>query len=152
MVKAICGLPMLAEWRAAQSLSLDSLAARAGIQPTRLGAIESGEQDFTGADLRAIAEALGCAPCLLLEGSPYDSFGDAAFDNRLLAQMIRDICVEAVTTYDDMGSLDDLKVSGEADAFWRSVAALLIEELSAIRKTRRPAAFFVPSETATKAS
>jgi transcriptional regulator with XRE-family HTH domain len=151
MSKAIGGLPMLAAWRDAQSLSLEALAARAGLHPTRLAAIEAGEQDFTGAELSALAEALGCAPWHLLEGLPHDGVNDSVFDNSLLAQMIRDICVEAVTTYDDMGRLDELKVSGEADAFWRSVAALLHGELRSILQTRRPVAVSVLAETATKA-
>lgn len=61
---------------------------------------------------------------------------ETAFQRRLLAQMLRDLCVEAVTTYDDMGRLEELKVNEEADAFWISVAGLFMESLDQIRVTR----------------
>lgn len=61
---------------------------------------------------------------------------DTTFQQRLLAQMLRDLCVEAVTTYDDMGRLDELKIADDADAFWLSIAELFMASLDQIRRTR----------------
>jgi hypothetical protein len=65
---------------------------------------------------------------------------DTMFERRLLAQMLRDLCVEAVTTYDDMGRLDELKVNDEADDFWLGVAGFFMESLDQIQRTRSSAA------------
>lgn len=75
---------------------------------------------------------------LLLEGP------DTAFQQRLLAQMLRDVCVEAVTTYDELGRLHELKIADDADEFWLSVASLFMESLDQIRRTRPAVASAAP--------
>lgn len=152
MTTTTVGLPYLKEWRAAQAMSLGGLAARSRLPETRLSAIESGGEDFTGEDLRAIAGALGCAPACVLAGPPQHETADGAFENRLLAQMIRDICVEAVTTYDDMGRIDELRIAADADEFWLGVADLLNEAVRSISRTRAVGAFSALSGTTPPAS
>lgn len=81
--------------------------------------MEAGASDYTGTNLNAVAEALGCEPWRILAGPPSSD----EFRTQLIAQMLRDVCVEAVTTFDDLGRLDELKKNIEAEEFWRQVAA-----------------------------
>ncbi|MFN0024922.1 MAG: hypothetical protein ACKVS5_13600 [Parvularculaceae bacterium] len=80
----------------------------------------------------------------LLPDVPAAIVADAAFQQRLLAQMLRDLCVEAVTTYDDMGRLNELKIADDADAFWLSIAELFMASLDQIRRTRPVVASAAP--------
>ena len=109
----------LQDWRVGRALSIEELARRSGLSPSLISEMESGASDFTGTNLKAVAESLGCEPWRILAGPPTLQ----EFRTRLVAQMLRDVCVEAVTTFDDMGRLDELKRNIEAEEFWRQVAA-----------------------------
>lgn len=109
----------LREWRVGRALSVEELACRSGLSPSLIDEMESGASDYTGTNLRAVAESLSCEPWRILAGPPTLE----EFRIRLIAQMLRDVCVEAVTTFDDMGRLDELKKNIEAEDFWRQVAA-----------------------------
>lgn len=109
----------LREWRMARAFTIDDLAHRSGVAAPLIEAMETCASDYTGAHLDAIAQSLGCEPWRLLAGPP----AAEAFRIKLVAQMLRDICVEAVTTFDDMGRLDDLRKNLDAEEFWLPVAA-----------------------------
>ena len=46
----------------------------------------------------------------------------AHIDKKIIAQLIRDICVEAVVTYEQRGELDKLRINTSADGSWLTVA------------------------------
>lgn len=108
----------LKEWRISQAFSVEDLALRSGVAASLISAMETGSSDYTGGQLIAIAESLGCEPWRILAGPP----STAEFRTKLVAQMLRDICVEAVTTFEDMGRLDDLRENVDAEEFWFQVA------------------------------
>lgn len=118
----------LRDWRINRALSIEDLAQRTGVAFSAIEAIESGESDFSGKQLAAFAGALGCENWRILCGPPASD----AFRVRLVAQMLRDVCVEAVTAFDDMGRLDDLKRSVEAEDFWLQVSAHFESAVEAI--------------------
>lgn len=109
----------LKEWRISQAFSVEDLALRSGVSASLISAMETGSPDYTGGQLIAVAESLGCEPWRILAGPPCP----AEFRTKLVAQMLRDICVEAVTTYEDMSHLDDLRENVDAEDFWLQVAA-----------------------------
>jgi transcriptional regulator with XRE-family HTH domain len=49
-------------WRLARRAAPDDVASRSGVDPTRLDAIEQGDTDATGAEIEAVASALGVPP------------------------------------------------------------------------------------------
>ncbi len=49
-------------WRMARRAAPDEVARRSGVDPARLDAIEEGDADATGAEIEAIASALGVPP------------------------------------------------------------------------------------------
>lgn len=114
------------------------LAEQAGTPVHVVEAIESGASDFTGAQLEAFAGALGCEPWRLIAGPPDVLDAADEFRTRLVAQMLRDICVEAVTTFEEIGRLDDLRKNIEAEEFWCAVARLFDEARETICQTSSP--------------
>lgn len=52
----------IVSWRVARRVAPDELARRAGIDPTRLDAIERGDEDPTASTLAALAAGLGVPP------------------------------------------------------------------------------------------
>lgn len=54
------------ELRRKRKLSQESLAARAGLHRTYVGAIERGERNVSIDNIERIAKALGCSICTLL--------------------------------------------------------------------------------------
>lgn len=107
------------EWRVALALTVEDLARLSCLSPSLIADMETGASDYSGTNLNAVAEALSCEPWRILAGPPSSD----EFRTQLIAQMLRDVCVEAVTTFDDMGRLDELKKNIEAEEFWRQVAA-----------------------------
>lgn len=146
------GLPVLKAWRSARSLSLDALAFQSGLDTGTISAIEAGEKDYTGNELQALAGVFGCTPSGLLNGPYPPPFEAGGSERHLLAQMLRDLCVEAVTTFDDMDRLEELKIAAEADEFWLGVADLFSESVISIRQAQTTSVPSVPSETAPQAS
>lgn len=47
---------------------------------------------------------------------------ESDLDTKLIAQMLRDVCVEAVLSFEEMGRLEELKVNKEAEQLWLEVA------------------------------
>lgn len=125
----------LREWRDEKLLSSTDLAERSGLSSAAIENIESGASDFTGAQLEALADALDCEPWRLIFGPPDPAADRDQFRTRLVAQMLRDICVEAVTTFDDLGRLDDLRKNLDAEEFWCAVATLFEDAMATIRRT-----------------
>lgn len=116
-MKTVTGT-FLKEWRIAQAFSVEDLALRSGVAASHITAMETRSLDYTGDQLNAVAESLGCEPWRILAGPP----AAEEFRKILVAQMLRDICVEAVTTFEDMGRLDDLRENVDAEEFWLQVA------------------------------
>lgn len=148
----VVGLSVLKAWRSARLLSLEALAIQSGLDAAAILAIETGDKDFTGAELQALAGVLNCTPSGLLNGPSSPSIDAGAFERRLLAQMLRDVCVEAVNTFDDMGRLEDLKIAADADEFWMAVAALFSEAVRSVRQAQALDAPFAPLGTTLPAS
>jgi transcriptional regulator with XRE-family HTH domain len=146
------GLPVLKAWRSARSISLDALASQSGLDTAVISAIEAGEKDYTGNELQALASAFGCTPSGLLNGPSPPVLEAGASERRLLAQMLRDLCAEAVTAFDDMDRLEELKIAAEADEFWLGVADLFSESVISIRQARALDASSVPLETTPQVS
>lgn len=138
MMSAI-GLPHLRAWRDAHAMSVAALSKRASIEASRIEALEDLSADYCGAELLELAAAFNCDAWRFLQGPP-DTSLEARQRTKIAAQLMRDICVEAVTTYDDMGRLNDLKVSMEAEVFWEKVADLFSQSVASISRKAASAA------------
>lgn len=134
----------LRAWREHCGQSLASLAAESGVPELRLLAIERDEIDCYVFELRALAAALNVDIARLLEPPPASSADP--FRTQVMAQMMRDICVEAVTTYEDMNRLDELRIAGDAEPYWLEIAELFSRSVHAITQVAEASGAFAPAK------
>ena len=59
----------------------------------------------------------------------------AHIDKKIIAQLIRDICVEAVVTYEQRGELDKLRINTSPDGSWLTVAEHFCNTVEKINQT-----------------
>ena len=67
------GLPLLKNWRKYRDdITQERLAERAGISQGMISQLETGDSDYTGALLEALAFGLDCEPADLIMRNPLD--------------------------------------------------------------------------------